>query len=154
MNGHRLFVHCGRAANTACFRRRSNGGSVDRLHRAAASQRGDGLDLDQERLLHETVDDQQRVGRIDAVRKQVGKFAQPIGHEFRDVLRMDEIGRELDHMAKLAPCDFSAASMLAKTCRHCASKSSAPTVLPLPSVATWPAMNRNSDALTRVICEY
>ena len=27
-------------------------------------------------------------------------------------------------------------------------------VLPLLSVATWPAMNRSSDALTRVICEY
>src|SRR6266545_1420148 len=44
--------------------------------------------------------------------------------------------------------------MLAKTCQHCASKSSVPTALPLVSVASWPAMNRNSDALTRVIWEY
>src|SRR6185369_6705724 len=44
--------------------------------------------------------------------------------------------------------------MLAKTCRHCASKSSLPTQAPLFSAATWPAMNRNSDAFTRVICEY
>src|SRR5262249_3548496 len=44
--------------------------------------------------------------------------------------------------------------MLAKTCRHWASKSASPTSLPPRSVATWPAMNRNSDALTRVIWEY
>src|SRR4029450_93668 len=56
--------------------------------------------------------------------------------------------------AKLARCDVSAASILAKTWRHCASKLSAPTTLPLRSVATWPAMNRNSDALTRASCEY
>src|SRR5262249_23121366 len=43
--------------------------------------------------------------------------------------------------------------MLAKVCTHCASKSSAPTSLP-SFTATWPAMNRNSAALTRVICEY
>src|SRR5262245_65947860 len=44
--------------------------------------------------------------------------------------------------------------MLAKTCRHWASKSASPTSLPPRSVATWPAMNRNSDVLTRVIWEY
>src|ERR1044072_4889480 len=57
-------------------------------------------------------------------------------------------------LPKLAPCDFSAASILAKTCRHWASKSSEPTPLPPRSVATCPAVNRNSDAFTRVICEY
>src|SRR5258708_7108002 len=44
--------------------------------------------------------------------------------------------------------------MLANTRRHCPSKSSAPTSLPLESVATCPAMNSSSDALTREICEY
>ena len=38
------------------------------------------------------------------------------------------------------------------TWAHCASKSAG--VLPSRSAPTWPAMNRNSDALTRVICEY
>src|SRR5579883_190832 len=56
--------------------------------------------------------------------------------------------------AHVAPCDLSAASMLAKVCTHCASKSSAPITLPALSTATWPAMNRYSDALTRVMCEY
>src|SRR4051812_6554102 len=45
--------------------------------------------------------------------------------------------------------------MLAKTCTHCASKSSAPTKPPARSVASWPAMKTYSAApLTRVICEY
>src|SRR5262249_15823349 len=44
--------------------------------------------------------------------------------------------------------------MLAKVCTHCASKSSTPTGLPSRSTPTWPAMNRYSDALTRVMCEY
>src|SRR5262249_55684451 len=44
--------------------------------------------------------------------------------------------------------------MLAKVCTHWASKSSAPITLPALSTATWPAMNRYSDALTRVRCEY
>src|SRR6516165_6227918 len=45
----------------------------DERRKTVCSQRRHRVDLDQERLLHETVDDQQRVGRIDAVRKQVGK---------------------------------------------------------------------------------
>src|SRR5215472_11972401 len=44
--------------------------------------------------------------------------------------------------------------MLVKTCRHWASKSPAPTMLPSLSPANCPATNKNSDALTRVICEY
>src|SRR5258708_27940869 len=44
--------------------------------------------------------------------------------------------------------------MLAKVCTHCASKSSAPITLPALSTATWPAMNRYSDAFTRAMCEY
>jgi hypothetical protein len=44
--------------------------------------------------------------------------------------------------------------MFAKTCPHWTSKSPDPTHFPSLSVATWPAINRNSDALTRVICEY
>src|SRR5262249_49932171 len=57
-------------------------------------------------------------------------------------------------LPKAAPCELSAVAILAKTCRHCASKSSTPTTRPPASVASWPAMNRNSAALTRVICEY
>src|SRR5262249_41478923 len=38
-------------------------------------QRRDGLHLDQERLLHQAVDDQQRIGRIGAARKQPRKLA-------------------------------------------------------------------------------
>ena len=45
--------------------------------------------------------------------------------------------------------------MFLKTCTHWASKSSAPTMLPASSVASWPAMNSHSEAFfTRVICEY
>src|ERR1700676_577380 len=60
-------------------------------------------------------------------------------------------------LEKLAPCEANAAPILAKTRPHCASKSAgALPSLPAPelSMPTWPAMNRNSDALTRVICEY
>src|SRR5215831_17261284 len=53
-----------------------------------------------------------------------------------------------------APHDLSAASILAKLCTHCASKSSTPTTLPSRSTPTWPAMKMNSDAFTRVRCEY
>src|SRR5215470_1127608 len=55
-------------------------------------------------------------------------------------------------LAKLAPCEASAASRLAKTCVHWASKSDG--VEPSGATPVWPAMNRNSDALTRVMCEY
>src|SRR5215510_10081548 len=53
-----------------------------------------------------------------------------------------------------APTDFSAASMFAKVCTHWASKLSTPTILPSRSTPTWPAMKTNSDAFTRVRCEY
>src|SRR5262249_46735992 len=61
------------------------------------SHRRDGRNLDQKRLLHETIDDQQRIRRITPARKQPGKFTQPERHELRDVLRVHEIGGELDH---------------------------------------------------------
>src|SRR6185295_5512817 len=53
-----------------------------------------------------------------------------------------------------APTDFKAASILAKVCTHWASKSSTPTTLPSRSTPTWPAMKTNSEAFTRVRCEY
>src|SRR5881394_31774 len=55
-------------------------------------------------------------------------------------------------LPKPAPWEASAAPMLAKVCAHWASKSAGVLAsLPAP---TWPAMNRNSEAFTRVICEY
>src|SRR5579875_501905 len=63
-----------------------------------ASQRRDRLNLDQERLADEPIDHQQRVGRIDAIRKHLRELAQPELHELRDVLRMNEVGRELDYV--------------------------------------------------------
>ncbi len=60
-----------------------------------ASQRRDGLNLDQERLLHEPVHDQECVGWIGAVRKEARKLAQAVFHESRDVLRVHEISGEL-----------------------------------------------------------
>src|SRR5262249_55736329 len=59
-----------------------------------------------ESLLHQTIDDQQRVGRIGAAGKQLGKLAQPIGHELRDVLRVHKIGGELDHVAETGTGGF------------------------------------------------
>src|ERR1700733_14647667 len=55
-------------------------------------------------------------------------------------------------LAKLAPCEASAVSILANTRPHCASKSAG--ALPSLPAPTWPAMKTNSDALTRVSCEY
>src|SRR5215813_13613667 len=112
------------------------------------SQRRDGRHLDQQRLLHEAVDDQQRVGWIAPARKHARKFAQPKLHEFRDVLGMHEIGRELDHIAEVRTLRFQrgldVGENLPVKWRPTAAASSW-------AVATWPAMNRNSDALTRVI---
>src|SRR5258708_11725063 len=64
-----------------------------------ALERGDGLDFDQELLLDEAVDDQQGVGRVCAIGKQARELAQPPGHEFRDVLRVHEVGGELHDVA-------------------------------------------------------
>src|SRR3954465_9047135 len=55
-------------------------------------------------------------------------------------------------LPKPAPWEASAAPMLAKVCAHWPSKSAG--VLPSLVAPTWPAMNRNSEAFTRVICEY
>src|SRR4026207_1307133 len=55
-------------------------------------------------------------------------------------------------LAKLAPCEASAAPILANTAAHCPSKSAG--VLPSLSRPTCPAMNRNSEALTREMFEY
>src|SRR6185312_9187376 len=63
------------------------------------SERRDGLHLDQRRLQHQPVDHQERVRRIEAVRKHLREFAQAILHEVRDVLRVHEIGRELYDIA-------------------------------------------------------
>src|SRR6476659_5526828 len=55
-------------------------------------------------------------------------------------------------LPKPAPCDRKAAPMFAKVWTHCASKSA--EVVPSLAAPTCPAMKRNSDAFTRVICEY
>src|SRR5712675_992185 len=55
-------------------------------------------------------------------------------------------------LARPAPCDCRAAPILAKVWAHCVSKSA--EVVPSLAAPTCPAMNRNSDAFTRVICEY
>ena len=62
-------------------------------------QRRDRRHFDQERFLHQPVDHQQRVGRIGAVGKHLGKFAQPEFHELRNVLRVHHVGGELDDIA-------------------------------------------------------
>src|SRR4029078_10108306 len=55
-------------------------------------------------------------------------------------------------LLKPAPWEASAAPMLAKVCAPSPSKSAGG--LPSLPAPTWPAMNRNSEAFTRVICEY
>src|SRR5215467_6524830 len=44
--------------------------------RIGTLERRDRLHLNQKGFLHQAIDDQQRVGRIDAERKQAGKLAQ------------------------------------------------------------------------------
>src|ERR1041385_5877496 len=53
---------------------------------ATMLQRRNGLHLDQERLLHQPVDHQERVRRIGAIGKEFRKFALAVGHELRNVL--------------------------------------------------------------------
>src|SRR4051812_37287136 len=81
------------------------------------SERGDGLHLDQELLLHEAIDDEQRVGRIDAVREHPRKFAQPVLHEFRDLLRVHEVGGELNDVAPAGAGGFQRLLDLAEHAR-------------------------------------
>src|SRR4029077_6594347 len=68
--------------------------------------RRDRLHLDQKRLFHQPVDHQQRVRWVLAVREHFWKFTQAEGHEFRNVLGMDEIGRELNTFRKGGPRRF------------------------------------------------
>jgi hypothetical protein len=56
------------------------------------------LDLNEERFLDEPVDNQERVGRIDAVRKKARKFPLPKSHELGDILGVHEVSRELHDM--------------------------------------------------------
>src|SRR5205085_12006706 len=79
----------------------SAGAAMTSVARAAATrlQRRNGLHLDQERLLHQPVDHQQRVRRIGAVREELRKLALAVSHEFRNVLRMNQIGGELYDIA-------------------------------------------------------
>ena len=65
---------------------------------------------------------------------------------------MHEIGRELDDIAEAGALrgergadigEGEAALRIEVACR-----------LAVPVAPTWPAMNKNSDALTRVSCEY
>src|SRR3954469_7710537 len=70
----------------------SAGGAMSSAIAAAARlQRRNGLHLDQERLLHQPVNHQQRVRRIGAVREKLRKLALAVRHEFRNVLRVHEI---------------------------------------------------------------
>src|SRR5262249_4352050 len=73
---------------------------VFRTGNAPSLERGDGLHLDQERLVHQPVDHEQRVRRVGAGRKQTRKLAQPVFHELGYVLRVHHVGRELDDVAK------------------------------------------------------
>src|SRR4030081_3793910 len=82
--------------STACFVADPTGMRRQR----SASQGGDGLYLDQERLLHQAVDDKERVGRIGPAGKHPRKLTQPERHELRDVLRMHEVGRELNDIGE------------------------------------------------------
>src|SRR5690242_14372335 len=68
------------------------------------SDRGDGLHLDQEGLLDQPIDHQKRIRRVFAVEKHPWKLPQTEFHEFRDVLRMHEKGRELHDVAPARTC--------------------------------------------------
>src|SRR6185369_9851184 len=59
-------------------------------------ERGDGLHLDQELLLHEAIDDQERVRRVLAVGKHLRVVGLAPAVERGDVLRVDEERGELD----------------------------------------------------------
>jgi len=67
--------------------------------RRRSLERRDRLHFEQVLLAHQAVDDKQRVGRIGAVREHAREFAQPELHEFRDVLRVHQIGGELHYVS-------------------------------------------------------
>src|SRR5258708_37586095 len=73
--------------------------ACEALRRYRRLESRDGLYFDQELLLHQPVDDQEGVGRVGAVGEHPREFAQPVLHEFRDVLRVHEVGGELRHVA-------------------------------------------------------
>ena len=56
--------------------------------------------FERSRFAHQPIDDEERVGRIGAALEQLREFARAIDHEFRNVLRMHEIGGELDEIGK------------------------------------------------------
>ena len=62
----------------------------------------DGLDLDQELLLNQAVDDQQRVRRVLAVGKHLRVLALAPAVELRGVLRVHQEGGELHHVLPAA----------------------------------------------------
>ena len=64
---------------------------------------------------------------------------------------MHQIGGELDDVGKARALRGERRADIGEHLRALASKSSGALPAPAP---TWPAMNRNSEALTRVICEY
>src|SRR5881396_156482 len=66
--------------------------------RRGSLERRDRLHFEQVLLAQQAVDDEQRVGRIGAVREHAGEFAQPELHEFRDVLRVHQVGGELHYV--------------------------------------------------------
>src|SRR5260370_41235839 len=92
-----------RAAITTKRRRRASRLTRYSLHcsqRGSRSQRRDRADFDQKFFAHQPVDDEQRIGRIGGAFEQLGDFARALGHEFRYVLRMHEIGGELDEIGE------------------------------------------------------
>jgi hypothetical protein len=58
-------------------------------------ERRHSLYFDQQRFLYKPVDHQQRVGWIGPVRKHFRKFTQAVLHEFRNILRVNQVSREL-----------------------------------------------------------
>jgi hypothetical protein len=79
---------------------------------------GDSLHFNQELLAEETIDHEQRIGRILAPRKHLRELAEPELHQPWNILRMHEVGRELGHVAQPAFADFRALSICAKTPMH------------------------------------
>src|SRR5436305_4315847 len=101
--------HCSKVAPLWHDARWATAGVAMSSATAAAAtrlQRRNGLHLDQERLLHQPVDHQQRVRRIGAVREKFGKLALAVSHELRNILRMHEVSRELHHVAPAAANRF------------------------------------------------
>ena len=60
----------------------------------------DRFDLEHEVFLHQAIDDEQRVGRIKRPFENCRKQRCTRRHERRDVLRMDQVGRELDDVVE------------------------------------------------------